>query len=179
MLLFAALGLILWISVLLWRIITKTGVMSVEGQGSDSVWGSPEQGASGAHTPSNADNYSLLLAPSTSLTTKHNNPANSKPMASVVKTAECDPLQTLSEVNSELLPKSTSNHVRATAPMLSSRPEERKRLKFILGASEDYSSDEDLLVTKPPSGVSQASTPKSATEMEPSAVPTPTPSTIK
>ncbi|XP_024130292.1 acetyl-CoA carboxylase isoform X2 [Oryzias melastigma] len=176
MLLFAALGLILWISALLWRIITKIGAMPVEELGSETVGDPPEEDASASL---NAVNYSLILAPSTSLTTKHNNPVNSKPMGAVVKTVGGDPLQTLSEVNSEPLPKSTPNHVRATAPMLSSRPEERKRLKFILGASEDYSSDEDLLVTKPPSGVSQASTPKPATEMEPSAASTPSPSTIK
>lgn len=176
MLLFAALGLILWISALLWRIITKIGAMPVEELGSETVGDPPEEDASASL---NAVNYSLILAPSTSLTTKHNNPVNSKPMGAVVKTVGGDPLQTLSEVNSEPVPKSTPNHVRATAPMLSSRPEERKRLKFILGASEDYSSDEDLLVTKPPSGVSQASTPKPATEMEPSAASTPSPSTIK
>lgn len=36
-------------------------------------------------------------------------------------------------------------------PMLSSGPEARERLKFILGASEDNSSDEEPVATKPPS----------------------------
>ncbi|XP_072289677.1 acetyl-CoA carboxylase isoform X3 [Eucyclogobius newberryi] len=45
------------------------------------------------------------------------------------------------------LRKSSNNKV----PKFSSGPEARERLKFILGASEDYSSDEEPLTTKPPS----------------------------
>lgn len=57
------------------------------------------------------------------------------------------------------LPPSAEKPPRTCAPMLSSGPEARERLKFILGASEDYSSDEEHVATKPPSGASQPSTP--------------------
>lgn len=65
------------------------------------------------------------------------------------------------EVNSDKppLPPSAEKPLRACAPMLSSGPEVRERLKFILGASEDYSSDEEHVATKPPSGASQPPTP--------------------
>lgn len=65
------------------------------------------------------------------------------------------------EVNPEKppLPPSAEKPPRTRAPMLSSGPEARERLKFILGASEDYSSDEEHAATKPPSGASQPPTP--------------------
>lgn len=43
-------------------------------------------------------------------------------------------------------------------PKPSSRPNMRERLKFILGASEDNSSDEEPVVAKPPSGAPQPRT---------------------
>lgn len=69
--------------------------------------------------------------------------------------------QAVPEVNSENppFPPSAEKPPRARAPMLSSGPEARERLKFILGASEDYSSDEEHVATKPQSGASQPPTP--------------------
>ncbi|XP_070759737.1 acetyl-CoA carboxylase 2 isoform X2 [Enoplosus armatus] len=65
--------------------------------------------------------------------------------------------------------------------MLSSGSEARERLKFILGASEDNSSDEEPLVTKPPSGASQppTSTHRSSPQQASSAVPQSSSSGIK
>lgn len=51
--------------------------------------------------------------------------------------------------NSLLL--SSQKCLRNKVPKLSSGPQARERLKFILGASEDNSSDEEPLATKPPS----------------------------
>ncbi|KAM9858236.1 acetyl-CoA carboxylase 2 isoform 2-T2 [Aulostomus maculatus] len=51
--------------------------------------------------------------------------------------------------------------------MLRSGPGAGERLKFILGASEDNSSDEEPLVTKPPSGASQPQPPPSAAKSSP------------
>ncbi|XP_020776551.2 acetyl-CoA carboxylase isoform X2 [Boleophthalmus pectinirostris] len=56
-----------------------------------------------------------------------------------------------SQPNSLPLGKSSKDKV----PMLCSGPEARERLKFILGASEDYSSDEEPPATKPASSAPQ------------------------
>ncbi|KAF3695826.1 Acetyl-CoA carboxylase 2 [Channa argus] len=59
---------------------------------------------------------------------------------------------------SQSLPSTSQKPYKANVPMLSSGPEARQRLKFILGASEDNSSDEEPLVTKPPTAGSQPTT---------------------
>lgn len=83
------------------------------------------------------------------------------------KSAEHDPLQASCKVNSgqPLLLQTTQEPANPVPPMLS--PRARERLKFFLGASEDNSSDEEVLMTKPPSGAYQpaASAPKSAAEL--------------
>ncbi|MEQ2298254.1 hypothetical protein AMECASPLE_003378 [Ameca splendens] len=85
-----------------------------------------------------------------------------------VKEAECDPLQ----AGQALLPQTPQNPSNTIPPMLSSRSERREHLKFILGASEDNSSDEEVLMTKPPSGASQplVSASRSATDQASAAV---------
>ncbi|KAM9823082.1 acetyl-CoA carboxylase 2 isoform 4-T4 [Syngnathus typhle] len=59
-------------------------------------------------------------------------------------------------------PLTNQNPSSSNVPMLRSRPRTRERLKFILGASEDNSSDEEPLAAKPPSGASQPSTASAA-----------------
>lgn len=68
-----------------------------------------------------------------------------------VKTADTEHKQTLSKENTEEppLPLSCQKIFKDNVPMLSSRSEARERLKFILGASEDNSSDEETLAAKP------------------------------
>ncbi|XP_034547322.1 acetyl-CoA carboxylase isoform X2 [Notolabrus celidotus] len=94
-------------------------------------------------------------------TLKHNEEnslqADSASASPEVKTKEREAEQASSEVNSgkPSTGATTQRPSRAAAPMLCSGPEARDRLKFILGASEDNSSDEEPLVTKPPSGTSQ------------------------
>lgn len=178
MLLFAVLGLILWIFLLLlWRIDTKTAAMPVKGEESP-----PGCGASASEEPTALTPRAGGYIPSTTSTDKDDN----KPQAdgeSQVKTLDYEPLQASSEVNSEQpsLPKTTQKPSKAITPMFSSGPEVRERLKFILGASEDNSSDEEPLVTKPPSGPGQPQTSslKSPPQQASSTVPQPSSSGIK
>ncbi|XP_023198872.1 acetyl-CoA carboxylase 2 isoform X2 [Xiphophorus maculatus] len=97
------------------------------------------------------------------------------------KRAVRDPLQASHKVNSgQPLPlQTTQEPARTVRPMLS--PRARERLKFFLGASEDNSSDDEVLVTKPPSGAYQpaASAPKSAAELAPADVLPPSSSVLK
>ncbi|KAM4577442.1 acetyl-CoA carboxylase isoform 2-T3 [Odontesthes bonariensis] len=186
MLLFAALGLILWILLTLWRNNTKTVAMPLKGEESPSDCDAPADGEdiSAEHSPPHAGKHSQSTVTSTSAHKVHNNLlANGECVGLAVQTVASDPPQASSEENSEqpLLPKTEQKSHRTKAPMFSSGPEARRRLKFILGASEDYSSDDEALVTKPPSGVSQSSvsTLKPSTEQAPSAVPPPRSSVIK
>ncbi|XP_028270699.1 acetyl-CoA carboxylase isoform X2 [Parambassis ranga] len=177
MLLFAVLGLILWIFLLLlWRIDTKTAAMPVKGEESP-----PGCGASASEEPTALTPRAGGYIPSTTSTDNDNN--NPQDSESEVKTLDCEILQASSEVNSEQpsLPKTTQKPSKAITPMLSSGPEARERLKFILGASEDNSSDEEPLVAKPPSGPCQPPTSslKSPTQQAFSAVPQPSSSGIK
>lgn len=99
------------------------------------------------------------------------------------RTVDSDVLQGSMEANSKqptVLP-TTQKPSKSVPPMLSSGPKARERLKFILGASEDNSSDEEPLVTKPPSGASQppTSTIKSSPPQAPSVVPQPSSTVIK
>lgn len=161
MLLFAVLGLILWILLLLWRINTQTVVMPVKGKESPSGCRPPaaEEDLHATQSP-HAGKLSLSTVPSTSAQIENNRPqASSASWALKVKT-DTEALQASLEVNSKkpYLPPNTQKPSKTHAPMLSSGPEARERLKFILGASEDNSSDEELVVTKPPSGASPLQT---------------------
>lgn len=60
-----------------------------------------------------------------------------------------------------------------TRPRLVSGPEARERLKFILGASEDYSSDEEPAVLEQPGGQAVGGASSSNTETSAASVPSP------
>lgn len=178
MLPFAVLGLILWILLLLWRINTKTVAMPVKGEESPSCCRPPAAGEDlPAMNSPHPGEHSLSTVPSTSTQNEDNRPQASSVLG------DTEALQASSEVNSEKpsLPPTTQKPSKTHAPMLSSGPEARERLKFILGASEDNSSDEEPLVTKPPSGASQPPTPnhKSSPQQASSARPQPSSSGIK
>uniref|UniRef100_A0A3P8N7A8 acetyl-CoA carboxylase n=1 Tax=Astatotilapia calliptera TaxID=8154 RepID=A0A3P8N7A8_ASTCA len=91
---------------------------------------------------------------------EHNVPQAASAFAGLCgRIVDSDALQGSMEANSKqptVLP-TTQKPSKSVPPMLSSGPKARERLKFILGASEDNSSDEEPLVTKPPSGASQPS----------------------
>lgn len=156
MIIFAVLVLILWILLLLWRINTKTVAMPVKGEES------PSGGQPPAAKEDLAAQHALSSSLSTSAQNKDNRPQTSRASGGLeVKTADTEALQVSSEVNSEKssLPPTSQNPLKTHAPMLSSGPEARERLKFILGASEDNSSDDESLTTKPPSGAPQPPNP--------------------
>ncbi|XP_077942833.1 acetyl-CoA carboxylase isoform X1 [Gasterosteus aculeatus] len=153
----AALGLILWILLLLWRINTKTATMPVTIKDSPPGCGPPaaEDDVPSARSPHPGEHSpSTVPAPPTRL-------EGDGPQASAgleVKTVDgTEALQASSGINAEepSLQMNTQKPSKTRAPMLSSKLGARERLKFILGASEDNSSDEELLVAKPPSGASQ------------------------
>lgn len=185
MLPFAVLGLILWILLLLWRINTKTVAMPVKGEESPSGRGSSaaKEDMPATHTRHSGE-HSLSAVPTTSAHNDNNSALSDGTSAGpCVKTVDSEPPQSSSEINSELpsSPQTTQKPYRTNVPMLSSGPEARERLKFILGASEDNSSDEEPLVAKPPSGASQPQTSslKSSPQQEAPAVPQSSSSGIK
>lgn len=163
MLPFAVLGLILWILLLLWRINTKTVAMPVKGEESPPGCGPPaaEEDMPVTQSPHPGE-PSLSTAPATSVHNEDNSPHAGSASAGQVETVHMEALQGSSEANSEK-PPTTQTSSKTEVPMLNSGPVGRERLKFILGASEDNSSDEEPLVSKPPSGASHppASTNKS------------------
>ncbi|XP_022053957.2 acetyl-CoA carboxylase isoform X2 [Acanthochromis polyacanthus] len=180
MLLLAVLGLILWILLLLWRINTRAAAMPLKGEESPS--GSAPSAAEKDILA--AGKRSVSAVAGTSTNSQDKSPQTYGGSSGLqVKTESSENLQTSSEVNSEqpLVPKTTQARSKTISAMLSSGPEARERLKFILGASEDYSSDEEPLVLKPPSGASQPanSTPRSSPQQATSAVPQPSSSGIK
>ncbi|XP_042344465.1 acetyl-CoA carboxylase isoform X2 [Plectropomus leopardus] len=167
MLLFAILGLILWILLLQWRSNTKTVAMPVKGEESPSSCSPPaaKEDVSAAQS-SRPGGQSLSTVPATSTNNEDHGPQDSGASAGLeVKSADTEALQTSSEVNSETPSLRETTQKPSKVPMLSSGPEARERLKFILGASEDNSSDEEPLITKPPSGASQ--TPSSTQRSSP------------
>ncbi|KAL6114247.1 acacb [Pungitius sinensis] len=153
----AALGLILWILLLLWRINTKTATMPVKRKESLSGCSPPaaEDDKPSAQSP---HPHSQLTVPTPPTHIEDNRPqANGASGGLEVKPVATEALQASSEINAEepSLGMNTQRPFKTRAPMLSAKLGARERLKFILGASEDNSSDEELLVAKPPSGASQ------------------------
>ncbi|XP_033978244.1 acetyl-CoA carboxylase isoform X1 [Trematomus bernacchii] len=171
MLPFAVLGLIVWILLFLWRINTKTLTMPVKGEESPPGCGTPaaEEDKPATQSPHPGE-HSLSTVPNAVTQNGDISPASTGLEVQTVKA-----LQASSEVSSEKpsLRPNTQRPFRPRGPMLSSGPEDRERLKFILGASEDNSSDEEPLVSKPPSGAAQPppSAPKPSPDVASSAVP--------
>lgn len=128
----AALGIFLWVLLLLWRY--RTTAVSMPVKEDEAAPHSAEAAAAAARGAVPA----AYSSPDT-------------------ETSDSDTQQSSPEVNSEKppLPPTAEKPARGRAPMLSSGPEARERLKFILGASEEYSSDEEHVAPRPPSGVSQ------------------------
>ncbi|XP_034026120.1 acetyl-CoA carboxylase isoform X2 [Thalassophryne amazonica] len=151
MLPFAVLGLFLWLLLLLWRINTKSVAMPDRKEECPSGCGPSKDGIHGAHTPYSGEQ------PFSTLPTILTDNDNSGPQASIVKTTDAEPPQDSSEVNvyEPSLPLTTQKPLKTSVPKFCSGAEARGRLRFILGASEDNSSDEDPVVTKPPSGTPQ------------------------
>ncbi|XP_043967456.1 acetyl-CoA carboxylase isoform X2 [Gambusia affinis] len=141
---------VIWILMLLWINKTITAVMP--------------------GTSKKSDEEDVLIAVRSSRSGQRSTAApkskSSSESADVsAKSAEHDPLQASCKVNSGQPLQTTQEPANPVPPMLS--PRARERLKFFLGASEDNSSDEEVLMTKPPSGAYQpaASAPKSAAEL--------------
>lgn len=172
MLEFAVWGLVLLI-LLLWKINSKTLIMPVKGE---ELPCAAEEDMPTACAP-HAGEHPLSTVAAASAGTELNTCADAAGVSADldVKTLDSDHLQDSSEVNSghPSVPPTAQKPSKRVTPMLSSEPEARERLKFILGASEDNSSDEEPLVTKPPSGAPQppTSTMKSAPQPAPSVVP--------
>ncbi|XP_056276127.1 acetyl-CoA carboxylase isoform X3 [Pseudoliparis swirei] len=166
----AALGLLLWVLLLVWRMTTKAAAMPAKKEESPSGSGA----TAGEPSPSAAPDPS---------THEGHGPQAGGASAGLAVTEDAVALQASSEMTSHgaSLQTNTQKPRRAKGPMRSSGPEARERLKFILGASEDNSSDEDPLVTKPPSGASQPlnSGHKSSPRQASAAVPQSSPSAMK
>lgn len=178
MLEFALWGFILWV-LLLWRINSKTVTMPVKGEELPSA---AEEDVPTARSP-DAGMDPLSTVAAASQHAEHNVPQAASAFAGLCgRIVDSDALQGSMEANSKpkVLP-TTQKPSKSVPPMLSSGPKARERLKFILGASEDNSSDEEPLVTKPPSGASQppTSTIKSSPPQAPSVVPQPSSTVIK
>ena len=148
MLLVVVLGLSLLI---LWLLRTTSKTATMPGKGEESPGGGPPATHGEASTA-----YPKEHSRSTSDDSEENCPQ-------ARSTTTPDTL--LSDAASEMMPepKSTSPDTSQTTsedtmPRASAGPRKRQPLKFILGASEDNSSDEETVVTKPPTGASQQPT---------------------
>ncbi|XP_008416946.1 acetyl-CoA carboxylase isoform X2 [Poecilia reticulata] len=161
---------VIWILILLWINKTKTAAMHRSNKKSE------EEYVSTAESSSRSRQRSLSTAAPKSKFSSESADVSAK-------RAEPDPLQASLKVNSwQPLPlQTTQKPANTVPPMLSPRAAARERLKFFLGASEDNSSDDEVLVTKPPSGASQPTTsaPKSAAELVPADVLSPSSSVLK
>lgn len=150
MLYLALIGFILWILHLFWRINTKPLMIPVKEDKtpSDGWPPSAREDASTAQSPPPGE-HSLSTVPSTS-------EQNDGPRPQIVSTSGDLNVETLDaealQVASAVRPSSTCT------PKPNSGPDARERLKFFLGASEDNSSDDEPVVTKPPSGAPQPRT---------------------
>lgn len=179
MLEFALWGFILWV-LLLWRINSKTVTMPVKGEELPSA---AEEDVPTARSP-DAGMDPLSTVAAASQHAEHNVPQAASASAGLYgRIVDSDALQGSMEANSKppTVLLTTQKPSKSVPPMLSSGPKARERLKFILGASEDNSSDEEPLITKPPSGASQppTSTIKSSPPQAPSVVPQPSSTVIK
>ncbi|XP_054904810.1 acetyl-CoA carboxylase isoform X2 [Poeciliopsis prolifica] len=167
MFLFPALAVI-WILMLLW--IDKTTTLMMPGTSKKS---NEEDDFTTLRTSRSGQRSLSIAAPKSK--------SSCESADTSAKRAERDPLQASHQVHSgQPLPLQTTQEPANTVPSMLS-PKARARLKFFLGASEDNSSDEEVLVAKPPSGASQpaASAPKSAAELAPADVLPPSSSVLK
>uniref|UniRef100_A0A8C2XAT9 acetyl-CoA carboxylase n=1 Tax=Cyclopterus lumpus TaxID=8103 RepID=A0A8C2XAT9_CYCLU len=119
-----------------------------------------KEGVPAAQSPHPGEHSPSTVPTNSSTHNEDNSPQASSASAGLaVETVDTEALQASSEINSKKssLRTNTRKPPRTKVPMLSSEPEARERLKFILGASEDNSSDEDPLVTAPKSSPQQGS----------------------
>lgn len=139
----ALLGLILWILYLFWRINTKSLMMPVKEDKTSDGFPPSAKVSSTAQSPPPVE-HSPSTVPCTSEQREGPGPQTGTTSGDLeVKTVDTEALQVPSAAR-------TSNR-----HMGSSGPEMRERLKFILGASEDNSSDDEPMADKPPSGAPQ------------------------
>lgn len=129
----ALIGLILWILYLFWRINTKP--MMMPGKDGKTQPPSAKEDPSVARPPPPGERASSAV-PSAS----EQNAGPGPRIGSASRGREDD---------------EAAGSSGARPPKPRSGSETRERLKFILGASEDNSSDEEPVVAKPPSGVAQ------------------------
>lgn len=155
------LGIVLWVLLLLWRYSTTAVSMPVK-EDEAGPRSAVAQGDFHEAKPPCPGGKFLAATFSTSTPGEEDDETESGSASGGPEASDSD-TQALASygVNSDKppLPPSAEKPPRTRAPMLSSGPEARERLKFILGASEDYSSDEEHVATKPPSGASQPLTP--------------------
>lgn len=158
----AILGVLLWVLLLLWRYSTKAASMPVK----EDEDGPPSAAAQGDFHQARPPCPGGKFLPTTFLTsTRIEDDATESSSTSGGPEAETSDSDTQTQASYEVnpdkppLPPSAEKPPRGRAPMLSSGPEARERLKFILGASEDYSSDEEHAATKPTSRAPQHPTP--------------------
>lgn len=146
----ALIGFILWILHLFWRINTKPLMIPVKEDKtpSDGWPPSAKEDPPTAQSPPPGEHF-LSTVPSTS-------EQNDGPRPQIMSTSGDLNDETLDaealQVASAVRPSSTCT------PKPNSGPDARERLKFFLGASEDNSSDDEPVVTKPPSGAPQPRT---------------------
>lgn len=145
----ALIGFILWIVYLFWRTNTKPLMIPVKEDKtqSDGCGSSAQEDPSTAQSPPPGE-HSPSTVPSTSEQNEGPRPQIMS-TSEEVETQDAEALQVLSAVR----PSSTHTPVE-----LSSGPGARERLKFILGASEDNSSDDEPVVAKLPRGAPQPRT---------------------
>ncbi|XP_068167308.1 acetyl-CoA carboxylase isoform X2 [Antennarius striatus] len=159
MLILAVLGLILWVILLLWRVNTTTAAMPLKGEDPPSGCdpSAPEEGMPTKKSP-HPDKHSKSTVSTTSEQIEFGRTRVSSVSSDLkVKTVDRQALQSSPVINTKepSMPSTTQKPSKTNVPKFSSGPEAKERLKFILGASEDNSSDEEPLVNKPPSGATQ------------------------
>ncbi|XP_075875662.1 acetyl-CoA carboxylase isoform X1 [Nelusetta ayraudi] len=159
----AILGILLWMLLLLWRYSTTAVSMPVK----EDEAGPHSAAAQGDFHEAKPPCPGGRFLPTTfSTSTQRGDDGTESSSTSGGPEADASDSDTQTQASYEVnpdkppLPPSAEKPPRTRAPMLSSGPEARERLKFILGASEDYSSDEEHAPTKPPSGASRPPTPK-------------------
>lgn len=167
----AILGIFLWVLLLLWRYNTAAVSMPVKKEDAGSHSAAAVGDFPDVKPRSPGGNFLATVSPASTQRDDDETETSSTSGCPETEASDSDTqAQASPEVNSDKPPLPPLR-----APMLSSGPEARSRLKFILGASEDYSSDEEHGATKPPSGASQRPTPN----CKPSAQTKSTPSGIK